>query len=319
MLYPAELPGRSRHTIAPARAVWTKAPRAGKTVSMVLRAAHAPLRRFDRTARAAVAGLIAASLAASDPARAACGTPDGTVRVADIDARLDLVLADGRTVRLGGVAPPDPARAPDLARAARDFLVRRLAGREVELDRLASGTDRWGRLVADISFSDFAPDDRSDSAAGALLAAGWARVAPAFETRGCAAERLRVEDEARRAALGLWADPRAAVIDSADAEALRRNNGRFVIVEGEVRRVGAGRSRLYLDLVPRGGPTVVVPRKLEPAFASAGRPLDALAGQTIRVRGALDARLGARLEVSEPAMIEFLGRPDAPRVNRPRP
>ena len=200
MLYPAELPGRSRHTIAPARAVWTKAPRAGKTVSMVLRAAHAPLRRFDRTARAAVAGLIAASLAASDPARAACGTPDGTVRVADIDARLDLVLADGRTVRLGGVAPPDPARAPDLARAARDFLVRRLAGREVELDRLASGTDRWGRLVADVTFPDSAADGRSDTAAATLLAAGYARVAPAFEARGCAPERLRFEEEARRAA-----------------------------------------------------------------------------------------------------------------------
>ena len=86
-----------------------------------------------------------------------------------------------------------------------------------------------------------------------------------------------------------------------------------------MRRVGAGRSRLYLDLVPKGGPTIVVPRKLEQAFANAGHPVDAAAGQTIRVRGALDNRLGPRLEVSEPAMIEFLGRGDAPGVVRPRP
>ena len=61
-----------------------------------------------------------------------------------------------------------------------------------------------------------------------------------------------------------------------------------------MRRVGFGRSRLYLDLVPRDGPTIVVARKLETAFAAAGRPVDALAGQTIRVRGVLDDRFGPR-------------------------
>ncbi len=101
---------------------------------------------------------------------------------------------------------------------------------------------------------------------------------PAFEARGCAAERLRIEDEARSQGLGLWADPRYAVVDAADAEALRRNGGRLVVIEGRVRRVGFGRSRLYLDMVPKGGPTIVVPRKLEPAFAGAGHSLDAAAG-----------------------------------------
>jgi hypothetical protein len=97
------------------------------------------------------------------------------------------------------------------------------------------------------------------------------------------------------------------------------NGGRLVVIEGSIRRVGFGRSRLYLDLVPKGGPTIVVPRRLEPAFARAGRAIEAAAGETIRVRGALDTRLGPRLEVSDPAMIEFLGRPEAPRADKPRP
>ena len=118
--------------------------------------------------------------------------------------------------------------------------------------------------------------------------------------------RLRVEDEARRARRGLWADPLYAVIDSSDAEALRRSDGRFVVIEGVVRRVGFSRSRLYFDLVPKGGPTIVVPRKLEPAFTRVGVSVDALAGRTIRARGALDNRLGPRLEVGELAMIEFV-------------
>jgi endonuclease YncB( thermonuclease family) len=287
---------------------------------MDFRGAHPPLRRLGRlrAARAAVA-IAAAALAAIGPARAACGAPDGSVRVADVDDRLDLVLADGRTVRLSGVAAPDPARAPDLAEAARDLLVSRVVGRDGQLERLAVGTDRWGRVVADVQFSDLGPDGRRDTAAATLLAAGYARVAPAFETRGCAAERLPIEDEARSKGLGLWADPLYRVIDAADAAALRRHDGRLVVIEGRVRRVGFGRSRLYLDMVPKGGPTIVVPRKLEPAFARVGRSLDDAAGQTIRVRGALDTRLGPRLEVSEPAMIEFLGRSDSSAVVKPHP
>ncbi len=284
-------------------------------------AAHVPPRRFGRLRApgAAIVALLSAAIAANGPARAACGTPNGRVRVEGVDERLDLALADGRTVRLGGVAPPDPARAPDLAGEARNFLIGRFVGRDGELERLAGGTDRWGRVVADVEFSDAAPAGRSESAASALLAAGFARVAPAFEARGCAPERLRIEDEARRAGLGLWVDRRYAVIDAADAEAFRRNQGRLVVVEGTVRRVGFGRSRLYLDLVPKGGPTIVVPRKLEPAFAREGRYVGAAVGQTIRVRGALDERLGPRLEVSEPAMIEFLGPLDTPGADTPRP
>ena len=234
----------------------------------------------------------------------------------DVDDRLDLVLADGRTARLGGVVLPDPARAPDLADAARDFLVARIVGQDGELERLATGTDRWGRVIADIRFLGLGPDGRQTTAATTLLAAGYALVSPAFEARGCVAERLRIEGEARSGGLGLWAIPSATVIDAADAGSLRRNEGRFVVIEGRVRRVGFGRSRLYLDLLPRGGPTIVVPRKLEADFARAGHSVDAVAGQTVRVRGALDNRLGPRLEVSEPAMIEFLGRSDAP-VDKP--
>ncbi len=263
--------------------------------------------------------LVAAALAAALPARATCGTPDGTVRIVGVDERLDFVLSDGRTVRLGGVELPDRDRAPNLAGAARNFLKSRFVGRDGELERLASETDRWGRVVADLTFSDPVDQDRRMSAASALLAAGYARVAPAVEARGCVPARLVIEDEARRAGLGVWVDPRYAVIPATDVEALRASDGRLVVIEGAVRRVGIGRSRLYFDLVPRGGPTVVVSRRLEPAFARAGHPVDAASGETIRARGALDNRLGPRLEVSEPAMIEFLGRSNAPGVSTPRP
>jgi endonuclease YncB( thermonuclease family) len=244
-------------------------------------------------------------------------SPRGAVQPVGVDQRLDIALSDGRTVRLGGLDAPSSDRgAPEIAGAAQVFLSRRLLGREADLVLLAAATDRWGRTVADLNLSDSA-DGSAASIAEALLTAGLARVRPEFETRGCAVERLKIEDGARRAALGIWRDPEFAVVSSSDSAGLRRRDGRFVVIEGMVGRVGFARSRIYLELVPRGGPTIVITRKLEPALAREGRPVGALVGETIRARGALDDRFGPRIEVSEPAMIEIARRADASGETEP--
>ena len=136
---------------------------------------------------------------------AACGQPAGRVQVASVDERLDIALADGRTVRLGGLdAPNSDHGLPEIAEAARDFLARRLVGQEADLMLLAGGTDRWGRVVADLQLPD-CTGHRPTSSGAALLAAGYVRVRRQFQTRGCAAERLAIEDGARRAGLGIGA------------------------------------------------------------------------------------------------------------------
>ncbi len=262
-------------------------------------------------------GLLCLTLALVAPAMADCGAPSGSGRVVGVDERLDVAIEDGRLVRLAGLDVPNPARgSPELAEAAQHFLTALLVGRDIELRLLAAGTDRWGRALADISIP--APDRGAEtSVAAALLAAGYARVRPEFEARGCAAARLALEDAARRAGLGLWSDPDTAVIQASDAAALRRHDGQFVVIEGRVRRVGIGRSRLYLDLVNRDGPTIVIERRFESALARAGRPVEALVGETIRTRGALDDRMGPRIEVSEPAMIEIVRRADSAGAEKP--
>jgi hypothetical protein len=128
-------------------------------------------------------------------------------------------------------------------------------------------------------------------------------VRPEFETRGCEVERLEAEAAARAAAEGIWSDPRA-ILEASDLETLGANDGRFVLVEGIVRRVGLGRSRVYLDFGRRGGFTVFVARRAEPAFERRGFALNVLAGQRVRVRGILDNRFGPRIELVDPFMIE---------------
>ncbi len=262
-------------------------------------------------------GVAFLALGSGPGVHADCGAPSGTARAVGVDERLDVAFEDGRIVRLAGLEAPDPARgSPTTSEAARKFLADLLVGRDVGLKLVASGTDRWGRVLADLSIRD--PGGEVGSVAMTLLSAGYARVKPEFETRTCAAARLAIEDAARRAGLGMWNEPAYSVIQASDAVALRGRDGQFVIVEGRVRRVGFGRSRLYLDLASYDGPTIVVARRLEAALAQAGRPVEALEGKTIRARGALDDRIGPRIEVSEPAMIEIVRRGDTPRAEKPR-
>jgi micrococcal nuclease len=291
-----------------------KSNRARHALSMNFRFAH---RGFARACPVLLlCGAALAVIVLASPGLAACGRPGGRVQAVSIDERLDIALSDGRTVRLGGLDAPNPDRgAPEITKAARDFLSERLLGREEDLMLLAGGTDRWGRAVADLSL----PGSQPESTAAALLAAGYARVRPEFETRGCAADRLMIEEGARQAGLGIWRDPDFAVIQSSNSAELRRRTGRFVVIEGLVRRVGFARSRLYLELVPREGPTIVVARRLEMALARQGRPVSALVGQTIRARGALDDRFGPRIEVADPTMIEIARRADAPGEAKPHP
>ena len=251
-----------------------------------------------------------ARLVAPGLARAACGSAAGTVVAVSVDSRGEIGLADGRTVRLAGLDLPSPTRGdPALAAAARKLLSERWVGREATLTLVSAAPDRWGRAPGDLVVA--AADGVAESAADALIAAGLARVRPEFETRGCEGARLAQESGARAKGLGVWRDPDYVVLAAADAAGLERRDGRFVIVEGVVRRIGLGRARLYLDLGGRGALSVVASRKTQAAFQAAGAPLTALAGAKIRVRGALDGRFGPQLEIVDPLMLERLEKAEA--------
>ena len=260
--------------------------------------------------RAVAAAIVAASaLALAIPVApaAACGAAAGAVQATAVDEGGEVALADGRRLRIAGLDLPAPSRGdPALAAAARALLARLFIGRDAALSLVSAAPDRWDRALGDLAAPD--SDGAPGSAAEALLAAGLARVRPEFETRGCEAVRLALESAARAKGLGVWRDPDYVVLAADDRAALARRDGRFVIVEGAVRRIGVGRARLYLDLGGRGALSVVASRKTQAAFQAAGAPLNALAGEKIRVRGALDSRFGPQLEIVDPLMLERLGR-----------
>ena len=214
----------------------------------------------------------------------------------------------GGAGRRGDGAGRHPARgrargAAGRARCAAERNARDASGRPLDgarrRDRAAGGQDP---IAGGVGWSTSSSPE-AGSAADDLLRTGLARVRPEFETRGCEAERLARRPRRAPAGLGLWNEP-DSLLDAEDIQDLRAADGRFVIVEGAVRRVGVSRSRVYLDLGRRDGFTVVVARKAEPAFQRRGLVLKGLAGQPIRVRGVMEDRFGPRIELVDPLMIE---------------
>ncbi|MBB4305658.1 endonuclease YncB(thermonuclease family) [Rhodobium orientis] len=213
-------------------------------------------------------------------------------------------LSDGRTVRLAGLMPP---LAPlDLApglpwpqgAAARQALLDLVTDRAVRLADIADTPDRHGRLAARL----YGPDGAWIG--GALVGAGHLIVAPEGG-RACRERLLSLEASARAAGRGVWAAPSAYFARAGDGE-LRRRAGRYMVVEGRIRSVGAGRRLTFLNFGDdwRKDFTVLLYSSGRGGSATADRK--SLSGARIRVRGWLESRGGALIRVNSPDGIERL-------------
>lgn len=253
---------------------------------------------------------IAASADAAPRSKITCAM-DQAVRaeVRSIDDRLDLTLADGTILKLAGIEPPAPTPDdPALDQAAGTRLSAWLAGREVWFRALDDRKDRWGRMPALVFAEGGAPGAPLLSVATAVLDAGLGRFAPVAVARPCRAELLAADASARRAKLGIWADPYYAPIPASDREALVERTGTSVVVEGAPIGVEAGRFRttLWFGSWRRRDFSVTISQRDVEIFRQAGIDLDGLKGKVMRVRGLLDTRFGPQIEISTPDEIEIL-------------
>jgi len=233
------------------------------------------------------------------PACALCGRPQSEpVRLAEIGARGDLILQDGRVLRLAGIEDRGDHR-------ARALLSQWLNAQPIRLEHLTKIADRWGRH----SVRAFAPDRRGAllSVGEALIDAGLARVEIDPLARPCLATLLTLEEEARAAKRGLWNDPQFMPLPATDRAALLERRGQQVIVEGRVILVGQTRSQTYLNFGHYRSYdfAVVLDRQVQKSFDSAGTKLSALSGKDVRVRGLMDVRFGPHIQIHDSEALEM--------------
>ncbi|MCW2307137.1 thermonuclease family protein [Rhodobium gokarnense] len=251
---------------------------------------------------------------AADPGHAAdTGCPEAPapssskgIAVADVLDGATVRLQDGRTVRLAGLLPPlaplslAPGAPWPPEAAARGALLDLLSDRAVRLQDLSAAPDRHGRHSGRL----YGADDTWIG--GALVDAGTLIVAP--EGGGaCRARLLALEDGARRAGRGVWAVPSPLFGRAEDGE-LRQRAGRYMVVEGRVRSVGAGRRVTFLNFGDDWSKdfTVLLYSSGSGRGGSATADRKSLAGARIRVRGWLESRGGALIRVNSPDGIERL-------------
>ncbi len=273
MLYPAELRARDRPYISPK--------------SRGTRAA----RRLARLLLLLTILLPAGPTTAGETPTFRWSSPVEVTKTVEGPAFL---LADGRTLLPGGI------RLPERSRLAPSALLAEFAPGGAL--RLAEGPllrDRYGRLLAQLA------DGGGEWLQGKLVRHGLAVVDPLTASAEIADALLAIEEEARRAAVGIWS-PGGELPESADR--VRPRPLRFTLVEGRPRRGASGRVFFYLNFGAdrRRDFTVRIRTARLRDFRRAGLDPEALAGQRIRVRGWIFPAGGPMIEVTDRRQIEVL-------------
>lgn len=244
----------------------------------------------------------------SRPGGEGCLAPSASeaVRLAGLDAHGDLLLADGRVLRLAGLMPrQDEADRARFAGAMAPFI-----GRGMRLVGLG-GVDRWRRLPARliVEAPDGSPAEMSDLAA-LLLALGAALRLPEPGQPDCneawrLAERQGRPSAAQRASATTAGAP---VLDGHDPAAIKAQAGRIVVVEGRIASVGERSRRSYLNFSRRrgAGASIMLSRRLWREMQDAGWTASTLPGKRVRVRGVVEGRDSLLIEPDSRAALEMI-------------
>ncbi len=200
-------------------------------------------------------------------------------------------LSDGRRVRIIGINTPELAhgRAPaeEGAEAARDWLRQRLDGREIRLAFDRERGDRHGRWLA------YLHDGRGDDIGLGLLCAGLAHVNIYPPNTARIEGYLAAEAEARAAGLGIWSQPRFALIQLPDDEP----RSGFVRLRARLLSIHDGRK--YRALRLEGGVEALIPLARLADFPHLN------GSDTLTLRGWLKRKgQGWRLYLNDPLQIE---------------
>jgi len=214
----------------------------------------------------------------------------------------EVVLADGRRVRLVGIEAPHPAAAHSrswpYAEEAKAALEKLVLGREVELRFAGNRRDRYGRILAHIFVGKRWVQSE-------MIRRGLARVASAADNRRGVVEMLAREDRARQARRGIWRDRFYAV---RAAEEAGRYAGSFQIVEGTVVDTAIVEGQLFVNFGSdwRTAFSLRLPSDALRLFRTEGIDATALKGARVRVRGWIRGSERPIIDVTHPEQIERL-------------
>lgn len=239
------------------------------------------------------------------PAGAASGCVPGadatmSVQLTGLDPAGDLLLGDGRKLRLVGLAP----RQSSEETSRFDAGLRGFLGRPLGLAVLGE-PDRWGRLPARLSVPSATPGEPAQDLAEWLLRQGVALPMPEPGLSPCAVpQKAPIQ---KTVTSRTQVSPLTAV-DGHDLAAVKAQEGRYVMLEGRIASVGERSQRTYLNFSrrPKEAASIVLSRSLWRELKSAGWTASDLGGKRLRAYGVLSGRDGLLLEVASRTALELI-------------
>lgn len=220
-------------------------------------------------------------------------------------------LAGGMQVRLVGTqAPKLPLGRPDfepwpLGEEAKSVLSGLLLNQRVTLYHGGQTPDRYGRALAHVFLGD---DDQGLWVQGEMVRLGWARTYSFRDNRACVRDLQALEETARQARRGIWADPFYLIRAAIPPAGLLDLIDTFQLVEGRVISVQAVNRRVYLNFGQfwREDFTGSISASHARSFEASGINLTSLEGKTVRIRGWLEERGGPMITITHPEQIEIV-------------
>lgn len=237
--------------------------------------------------------------------------PPEQIQIAQLIDPLRLRLRTGDIIQLAGIEMPDldPHEAGEHALAAFAALKPMLEGKQARLyltkDSRRGRTNRMGYRLGHVETGG----DDPVWLQGYLIAAGYARARPDSANPEMAAEMGALEDAARTAKKGLWADPYYAVQTPETAETLI---GRFGIVEGRIHAVAMNNNMTFLNFGPdwRTDFTIGMEPETRRAFTRRNMDPQKWQGRTVRVRGWVEKYNGPFIRLEDISRLEFITAPE---------
>ena len=211
----------------------------------------------------------------------------------------EILLSDGRTVRLAGIKVAVPT-ADGATENARSFLEKELVGKELRLEEAA--LDRYGRTAASVVVLE--SDGSLLAVEEAMLAQGLAFLYPPTGSEPKLAALQKAERVARQNSVGIWRDSAYADVDATRAN---KTQGHFAFVSGVVRKAERIKNKVYLNFGAdwRTDFTVAIAAHDLKYFEWVGLDPLTLEGKTVRVRGWVHREFGPMMTVTSPAQIEM--------------
>ncbi len=231
--------------------------------------------------------------------------------VAEVLRGNSFVLKDGEEVVLADLGAPFAGE--PLFQEARAALTILLRGRRLHLlPDPVTPRDRYGRLRACVEVQE-KEGQTVFWVRHKLLEQGWAYLYTHQDqhplTRQYKERLSRLEETARRAQKGLWGHQAYQGRRASMPGTLMDDHGRFVFVEGIIKKVSLIRGRLYLNFGEeyRTDFTLVIEKKNLKSFEKAGfAPFHNLQGKRVRARGVLEIWNGPLIRPEHPDRLEVL-------------